>query len=170
MEKKGKASLRDFVRFGELEKVKTLLENGVNVDEKENDTCSSLHIACFSGQLEMVKLLLSFGANVNDRDDSLGILWTPLHRAIVSGNYEIVQILLKNGASMECNELGETPVHTAAKSGQTNSLRTLLEFFPFEIQRQFLIKRDLQGRNPFQLAQLFGHEEAIQYLQQFTST
>jgi ankyrin repeat protein len=63
---------------GNLDKVKSLLNKGKKIDERDKNNLTPLHYAAAAAQLEVVKYLISKGANINAQD-SRGK--TPLHYA-----------------------------------------------------------------------------------------
>jgi len=63
---------------GNLDKVKSLLNKGKKVDERDENSLTPLHYAAAAAELEVVTYLISKGANINAQD-SLGK--TPLHYA-----------------------------------------------------------------------------------------
>lgn len=93
---------------GDLEKVKTLLESGVDPNiAQPNGTL--LHFAVLKSHAEMVKMLLAAGANVNAALIPRG--WTPLHYV---RNAEVAQILLAADADKYAiADDGRTPLHWA---------------------------------------------------------
>ena len=54
-----------YARNGDLDKVKELLNNGVNPDSKDNNDNTALIWASYKGYLDIVKELLKYNANVN---------------------------------------------------------------------------------------------------------
>jgi len=56
-------------RFGCLEIIKLLIENGVNINEKDDNNKTALFYATKYGQVEIVKLLIENGANINEKDN-----------------------------------------------------------------------------------------------------
>lgn len=58
--------------------VKKLIAEGDDVNQKDAERRSPLHLAAFVGSSEITSLLLKNGARVNARDKELV---TPLHRA-----------------------------------------------------------------------------------------
>jgi ankyrin repeat protein/beta-lactamase regulating signal transducer with metallopeptidase domain len=84
--------------MGDLTKVKTFLEEGVAVNEKEADGGTALLYAAAGGRKEAVKLLLARGANVNVQATD-GMI--PLHAAVFcSDDAETVKLLIANGADV----------------------------------------------------------------------
>lgn len=84
--------------MGDLAKVKTFIEEGVAVNEKEAGGGTALHYAAAGGQKEVAQLLLAQGADVNVKvNDGMG----PLHAAVFySDNAETVNLLISNGANV----------------------------------------------------------------------
>lgn len=85
------------VRAGDLERVKALLEAGVDVNTKYRYGTTALFPACDRGHTEIVKLLLERGAEVNVQDTFYRA--TPLTWASSKGHTEIVKMLLEKGAT-----------------------------------------------------------------------
>ena len=50
--------------------VKKLIAAGANINEKDNDGYTALHLASWNGHLEIVKELIAAGANVDNIDNS----------------------------------------------------------------------------------------------------
>ncbi|GAA6077549.1 unconventional myosin-XVI-like, partial [Tachysurus ichikawai] len=65
-----------------LSDVRQLVSSGANVNQRNEDGVTLLHIACASGYREVVDLLLENGADVQATDNSY---WTPLHLAAKYG-------------------------------------------------------------------------------------
>jgi ankyrin repeat protein len=120
--------LRAVAHSGNLDKVKALLEEGVDVNRQGGLYDSALQAASHGGHVDIVKLLLANGADVNLRSFLDFDYDTPLQAAATEGRLEIVQILLDSGADIN-TEGGEarTPLIAAASMGHEAVVRLLLE-------------------------------------------
>uniref|UniRef100_A0A2K6JPB7 Poly [ADP-ribose] polymerase n=1 Tax=Rhinopithecus bieti TaxID=61621 RepID=A0A2K6JPB7_RHIBE len=81
--------------FGRKDVVEYLLQNGANVQARDDGGLIPLHNACSFGHAEVVNLLLRHGADPNARDN-----WnyTPLHEAAIKGKIDVCIVLLQHGA------------------------------------------------------------------------
>jgi ankyrin repeat protein len=101
---------------------------GVNLDVnlKDEDGLTPLHLAAISGQTEVVKLLLDHGAQIEVIDDQTG--GTPLHFAAQRGHAHTAAALLRGGAPIEVADLnGQTALHLAVQKFQRETLVLLLK-------------------------------------------
>lgn len=96
------------IENGDTEMVKQLIGNGIDVNTRDEDNISLLHMAVCGCHDEIVKFLIENGADVNAADDGT---WCPLHYAVECNQTEIVKMLLKHGADAAKAELiaGMTP-------------------------------------------------------------
>uniref|UniRef100_A0A286XUV3 Myosin XVI n=1 Tax=Cavia porcellus TaxID=10141 RepID=A0A286XUV3_CAVPO len=95
-----------------LTDVRHFLSSGGNVNEKNEEGVTLLHMACASGYKEVALLLLEHGGDLNVPDNQY---WTPLHLAAKYGQTNLVKLLLTHQANpklMNCNE--EKPSDIAA--------------------------------------------------------
>lgn len=83
-------------RRGYYEIVKLLLDNGANINLKNDLGVTALMSAARGDNVETIKLLLSHGAKVNDK--SYQKKRTALEYAVKRGNYKSVELLLAKGA------------------------------------------------------------------------
>ncbi|KAJ4797400.1 hypothetical protein LUZ62_048646 [Rhynchospora pubera] len=96
---------------GDIEGIQELFESGVDVNFKDIDGRTALHVAACQNQTEVVRLLLVKGAQV-DCEDRWGS--TPLADAIHYKNNEVIKLLEKHGAKikvapMHVNNVREVP-------------------------------------------------------------
>ncbi len=74
--------------LGEVKEVAKVLEQGVDVNQTDDEGYSALQAAAENDNLEVVKLLVSKGVNVQYKGE-----YTALQLAEMSGNTEIVEYL-----------------------------------------------------------------------------
>lgn len=95
-----------------------------------------LPAAVAAGDLAMTRLLLRHGA---DATQALPTRFTLLHQAVAAGNVALAGLLLEHGADANAQHFpageakpatplaGDTPLHTAARTGRTNVMHLLLQ-------------------------------------------
>ena len=105
--------------------VRTLVEQGADVNARQGDGATALHWAAYWDEVELANLLIRAGADVNAAND-LGV--TPLWAAAENGSATLARRLLGAGADPDMPLLsGETPLMTAARVGAADVARQLLE-------------------------------------------
>ena len=129
---------RTALHKGDTDTVRELLNNGADVNARNNDDFgalgeprdTALHKAARNGEIDMVRELLNNGADVNARSNVIGLnnKLTPLHVAAGRGRTDMVQELLKHGADVNAQtKEGNTALHVAAEYGHTDMVRELLK-------------------------------------------
>ncbi|KAI8795246.1 ankyrin repeat and KH domain-containing protein 1 [Biomphalaria glabrata] len=109
----GNTALMKAVTLSNTESVvlKYLLDKGAEVNRRNNDGFTALHVAAESNNVSCSKLLLEYGAIVNLKCQA-GL--TPLHQAV--GNVNLVKLFLENHANVNAeDERGNTPLLLASK-------------------------------------------------------
>ncbi|OXU20402.1 hypothetical protein TSAR_008714 [Trichomalopsis sarcophagae] len=92
-----------------LSSIRHLLENGANINSKDENGNTLLHLAVKNDNIDVVKLLLNKGALVNDKTESGR---TALHIAVEWGREENIRLLLSKGAGVNSKDKdGRTPLH-----------------------------------------------------------
>lgn len=81
-----------------------LIENGANVNYRDKDGVTPLHIAAWWGRVADVALLLSAGADVNAADHAGG---SALHWAAWNGRFDLIGILVDQGLKTKVGKLCE---------------------------------------------------------------
>lgn len=91
--------------------LKLLLNNNVNINQKNSIGNTPLHEAIYSNNYSIIKLLIKKKVNVNSQNNKLE---TPLHIASLLGYSEIMYLLLENRANVNLmTSYGETALHYA---------------------------------------------------------
>ncbi|VUZ38868.1 unnamed protein product [Hymenolepis diminuta] len=80
----------------DLDEVKALLANGVDINVTNVDGLTVLHQACIDENYDVVQFLLSNNADVNAQDNEG---WTPLHACASCAYPELAKLLLEHGAN-----------------------------------------------------------------------
>ena len=117
--------LADAAERGDVERVRTLLRDGAEVNAAQGDGMSALHWAAERGDAALARLLLYAGANA-DAGTRIGH-YTPLHVAAGRGHSDVADALLGAGADVHAvtTNSGVMPIHLAAASGDTATLDAL---------------------------------------------
>lgn len=114
----------DAAYYGNIEAVKSFLEDGTNINAKDDKYgATPLHEAASRGHIEIAKLLISKKANV----DSKGKYGeTPLHRAVLGGHADLVDLLIQKKANVNAKEDdGTTVLESAIKYKETKIIELL---------------------------------------------
>ena len=122
-----------------------LLEHGADINARNDNGSTPLHLAAEDGSLEVVRVLLEHGANVGVQDNEGR---TPLYVAAAGyERVEVVRMLLEHGANVGAKDnRGRTPLHAAAAGNRGGVVRVLLE------HGAVVAAEDNKGRTAFQLA------------------
>jgi len=107
---------------GDLDGVKTLIQQGVCVNAKNYCNQTALYLACEKGHADVVQYLLNSGASI-----SLGE--NPLIAAVWNCNYKCVKLLLEHHASVNgMTTEGESPMSIAVQMYDYSIILLLLEY------------------------------------------
>jgi len=94
----GSTAMLEAAVEGHTDVVEYLLDNGIAIDEKDDNGVQALAKAATSGHANLCKLLISRGVSINAKDNDG---WTPLLLAVSNGQKEVAEVLLAMGASTE---------------------------------------------------------------------
>jgi ankyrin repeat protein len=125
-------SVADAAMRGDAAGVRTLLQQGADINRPQGDGMTALHWAAERGDHDLAALLLQSGADTG-AGTRIG-RHTPLHVAAKGGHHLVVRLLLERnagtGAKADVNATtttGAVPLHFAAASGSSESVRILLD-------------------------------------------
>jgi len=118
--------LIDAVRRGDVDAVRSLVRQGLDVNGAQGDGLTPLHLAATNGGAEIAEILVYAGANLEARTRNGA--YTPLHVASRGGHSGVIEILLGAGADLAVRTTnGSTPLHFAAVSGVPSATEMLLD-------------------------------------------
>ena len=109
---------------GNTQSVKELLDQGADINRRDDSGRTALMFAVINGHYETMKVLLQSGADVNAKSNKEG---TPLMGAALSGDLRMVQALLDKGADVHARlpDTNESAVTIAASHGYDEIARLL---------------------------------------------
>lgn len=117
-------------RTNNLKLIRCLISNEANVNEKNSDGQTALHVAAIENKKDShfsaIEVLLRVGANVNAQDKIKNR--TALHYSVNYANFKSVQLLLSFKANVNLTDLQEeTPVFEAVASQNVEVLQLLID-------------------------------------------
>ena len=116
--------LIEAVKGRNLDAVRTLLKERIDVNARQGDGATALHWAVHLDDGSAVDLLLRSGANADAADDT-GV--TPLYLACLNRRGPLVDRLLEARANANAATMsGETALMTCARTGEAAGVRALL--------------------------------------------
>lgn len=103
--------------------VQGLIDQGINVQVKDRDGNTSLHV--LKSSEKNGRLLIQKGVPVNAKNSSFGN--TPLHEVYNNKTAGVTAMLLENGAQVDARNLEQkTPLHLAAEIGRADIVDVLI--------------------------------------------
>ena len=144
---------------GQVDVVRSLLDHGSDVDERDSSRRTPLAVASRHGKPQIAKLLIERGADVNSRGATGQ---TPLHLASTSGHLDIVRLLLDHNADVNARQRSQrTALDNASVCGHLEIAMLLLERGANpNICNSY-------GRTPKQEASLRGRSKITELLSQY---
>jgi len=148
-----KVSLHDAAEAGDIDVVKSLLEQGEDVNCLNTSNGTPLERAAYKGNVDVVRLLIERGAEVDSRE-KWG--WTPLHVASRYGHPEVSRILLDHGANVNARQRNcWTPMHLSIYNASE-----YLEIVKILLERGADIHAiNDEGETPYQVSLQRGNRE-----------
>jgi Zn-dependent protease with chaperone function len=120
----GATPLMNAASENDTEMIRTLLADGADVEETDEEGSTALHWAVYYGQLESAALLLEHGANPNTIDsyDS-----SPLMSAVTNEDVQMAELLLEFGADPVLKDSEGYTAYDYAKDYGNKELMKLLQ-------------------------------------------
>ena len=95
-----------------------------NLDPRDDDGYTPLHLAAKLGYIHTVRFLLKKGANIREKTEYEGL--TPLHLACGTAGEDTIHLLVSQGADVNATDFkGRTPVFLAAENGKDSVISVL---------------------------------------------
>ena len=153
----GVVPIIEAVKSGEMAALRSLLQQGTDVNVADTDGTTALHWAAHRDDVEAVELLIRTGADVK-ATNRYGV--APLSLAAANGSAAVVERLLKAGADANTTMAGgETALMTAARTGRVDAINVLLAHGADVNARE-----STRGQNALMWAAAEGHGGAIEAL------
>ncbi|MGQ9845956.1 MAG: ankyrin repeat domain-containing protein [Bacteroidales bacterium] len=110
---------------GNISKIASILEKGVDIHAKNRARWNALGYACKYGYKDVVKFLVEKGAKVNEPVNTGS---TPLSVTILEGHFDIANYLIDNKADFNIPDLLEmSPLMWAVKANQIKMVEFLVK-------------------------------------------
>lgn len=127
--------------------VRLLLEEGVNVNQRNSAGATPLHRVTSTGNLEIAKMLIENQANAEAKTKNGS---TPLHTAVMAPepSAEMVTLILDQWVNVdEQDNFGKTALHFAAEKGNVEITQILIEDYEADVNI-----KDNNGNTPIKSA------------------
>ena len=150
--KEGWTALHTATNKGHIECVGILLDKGADIQAKDYNGNTALHLVKIHGHL-FVGILLDRGADIDCKNNRGN---TPLHITAGRGYLEGIGILLDRGADIHnMDDDGNTACHIASRFGHKDSVIVLLN------RGADIHSKNNEGQTPLHIAANLGHMECI---------
>ena len=141
---------------GDLRTVRSVLEQGTDINETTNWGCTALWHAVDNSFFEIVRLLLHHGAD-KEKANTQGE--NPMHLAARAGHLDIVKALVEHGANIQTvDDLSHSPLQLACRGGHYEVAEYLLE------QGADRDVTNIQSDTPLHTAAVHGHLDIVKLL------
>ncbi|XP_062418062.1 ankyrin repeat and death domain-containing protein 1A isoform X2 [Pungitius pungitius] len=148
----------DAAKRNDPERMRELIQKGVDVKAKNKTDRKALHWAAGAGNEQALRLLLDHDTDVDEKD-AFGM--NALLLASWFGHLKVLQILVSCGAKLNSeNKDGLSMLHCAAQRGHIR----VLEFIMEDLEDVRLDRLDKSGKTALHLAAESGRFEVVEFL------
>jgi ankyrin repeat protein len=121
------SALMKAVEHDDVDRVRALIAEGVNVSALEPNGDAPLVMAAYKGHTEIVRLLLEAGADVTAVDP--GMRATALHAAAYAGRTDAARLLIEHGVEIDKQGPvnGYTALHDAIWQNNVDAAAVIIE-------------------------------------------
>lgn len=158
--------LFEAIAKNDIEKVKNLIKNGINVNAVGHGDRTVLIDAAWKGHLEIVKYLVENGADINAKDNSgrTALIW-----ASYEGKLGVVKYLVDKGADINVKDNeGYTALIWALIFEKLNVVEYFIESCAIDIDAKYNIKYFGNVKDGsytiLMIASMKGYLEIVKYL------
>lgn len=163
----GFSALMHAIKLGNKEAFDILVAAGADITPSEGTDLSLLHIAVDNWEAELLSSILSW--RLSDGTPAIDINWrntsgdSAFMRAVNDDNEEAITALLAAGADASlCNNLGDSPLHSAVVRGRDHLIPVLMGLKKADGLPVINInQRNNRGYTPLALAYAKGNKAAI---------
>jgi hypothetical protein len=149
---------------GDVDQVQLQISKGADVNTKDEEGLTALHLAARQGRKDVVELLLANGANINARLTGWPG-WMPLHEAAAANHKEVAELLIAKGADANADcaragggRFGGTPLHEAVFEGHRDMAELLIS------KGADINAKQSGGLTPLDVAAFVGHKDVVELL------
>lgn len=152
------------VHANDTNEVRNLIRQGTNVNIKNLNGSTPLHIACIRGNVEMIELLIKSGADVRALDNEGDTPLTKLQNDIFTMSCAISYIIDRgDDVNIIKDAEGDTFLHWACSHGYLDLVRKLVE------HGAQLNVTNRRGQTPLDLAKDTRRDTIVNYLQSISA-
>jgi len=157
-----KKAIRNAVKTGDINVVKKLIGDDIEVLNTVTVFGTWLHVAVKKENLQIVRYLVEKGIDVNTKGGTFDA--SALNLAAGSGNLEIVKYLIESGAELDVSLAKRNPLFGAIYGGHQEVVKYLVQK-GINVSIRYT-GENIKNMNAYEYAREFGQTEIAEYLKQ----